>query len=381
MNEAIEHRRLRAGIVGGGRGAFIGTVHRIASELDAEALVVAGALSSDPAVADESAKDWRLARSYHSYEDMARAEAAREDGIDFVIIATPNHLHVPVALAFLRAGIHVICDKPLAATMDEASKLVTELKVGDRLFALTHTYAGYPAIQEARARVRAGELGTLRKVHVEYLQDWLISPVEQSGQKQASWRVDPAKAGIGGALGDIGTHAHHLVEYVTGSRVESVCCDAAAFVAGRKLDDDANLLLRLRGRIKGTLVCSQIAAGEENELRLRVYGTKAGLDWRQQEPNTLILKAASGTAQTLRTGRSFQSPEAAHMTRVPAGHPEGYLEAFASIYRAFISDIRRRAQGQAIQHNYPGIQEGVRGLAFVAAAVASSARGSTWVEV
>jgi predicted dehydrogenase len=258
MTHSIDQRRLRAGIVGGGRGAFIGAVHRIAAQLDSEALVVAGALSSDAATAAASAADWRLARSYASYEEMARAEAAHSEGIDFVIIATPNHLHLPVARAFLKAGIHVMCDKPLALSMDEGREFEQLIKASGKLFGLTHTYSGYPAVQEARALVASGSLGEIRKVHVEYLQDWLMEPLEQSGQKQSAWRTDPARSGPGGALGDIGTHAHHLAEFITGQKVEAVSADVTHFVTGRRLDDDANLLLRFSGGAKGTLVCSQV---------------------------------------------------------------------------------------------------------------------------
>ncbi|MFM1885207.1 MAG: hypothetical protein RL026_364 [Pseudomonadota bacterium] len=378
MNSSIESRRLRAGIVGGGRGSFIGAVHRIAAELDGEALVVAGALSADAQVARQSAQDWRLERSYESYARMAREEAARDDGIDFVIIATPNHLHLPVARTFLEAGIHVVCDKPLALTLAEGRAFAALVEDSGKLFALTHTYAGYPAIREARARIAGGELGTIRKLHVEYLQDWLREPLELQGNRQALWRADPAKAGLGGALGDIGTHAHHLAEYVSGLAVDAVAADVSAFVDGRRLDDDANVLLRFSGGAKGTLVCSQICCGEENDLRLRVYGTQGALEWRQQEPNTLLLKPAKAAVQCLRAGKDFASASAAVATRVPAGHPEGYLEAFATIYRRFALDVRRVAGGEPALRDYPGIAEGLRGLAFIHAAVASHGSASRW---
>jgi len=378
MNQDITRRRLRAGIVGGGRGAFIGAVHRIAAELDHEALVVAGTLSSDPALAAASAADWRLPRSYGSYPEMARAESALPDGIDFVIIATPNHLHLPVARAFLEAGIHVMCDKPLALSSDEAREFAAVVERSGRLFGLTHTYAGYPAVREARALVAAGALGTVRKVHVEYLQDWLMTPLEASGQKQAAWRSDPARSGLGGALGDIGTHAHHLAEFITGDQVVSVSADVSRFVEGRRLDDDANLLLRFANGAKGTLVCSQVCCGEENALQIRIYGTQAALEWHQQEPNTLILRPAGGPVQLLRTGKGFTSPAAAAATRTPAGHPEGYIEAFATLYRQFAADVRRVAQGLAPRHDYPGILDGVRGLAFISAAIRSAEQDSRW---
>ena len=372
-------RRLRAGIVGGGRGAFIGSVHRMAAELDGQAQVVAGALSSDPQTARASAADWYLERAYSSYEEMARAEAARTDGIDFVIIATPNHLHYPVACAFLSAGMHVICDKPLALSVAEGEQLVRLVAGGTRLFALTHSYTGYPAVRQARALVRAGQLGELRKVMVDYTQDWLMEPLEQRGNKQAAWRTDPARSGLGGCVGDIGTHAQNLLEFVTDRAVEALCADLTAFVAGRRLDDDANILLRLRGGAKGTLVCSQVACGEDNRLSLRVYGTRAGLEWHQQDPNILLYKPAGRPWERLVTGQSYLAPEARAAARVPAGHPEGYLEAFAIVYRDFIADVRRVAAGQAPLQDYPGVADGLRGLRFVAQAVASSRAGSIWL--
>jgi predicted dehydrogenase len=374
-------RRLRAGIVGGGRGAFIGSVHRIAAELDGQAQVVAGAMSSDPRTASESAAAWLLERGYTSYQEMASSEAGRNDGIDFVIIATPNDLHHPVARAFLSAGIHVICDKPLALTVAEGEELVRLVDAGTRLLAVTHAYTGYPAVREARERVRSGQLGDLRKVMVEYTQDWLMEPVEARGNKQALWRTDPARAGIGGCVGDIGTHCANLLEFVTGRRIESLCADLSTFVAGRRLDDDASLLLRLEGGAKGTLICSQIACGEENRLSIRLYGSQAGLEWHQEEPNTLLYKVAARPWVRLRTGHSYLSPPAQSLVRVPAGHPEGYLEAFANIYRRFMEDVRRVALGQTPLRDYPGARDGLRGLEFIARAVKSSQSGSIWLRM
>ena len=374
-------RALRAGIVGGGRGAFIGRVHRMAVELDGEARVIAGAMSSDPDTASASAAAWGLARTYTSYEDMASAEAARADGIDFAIIATPNHLHYPVARAFLAAGIHVACDKPLALTVAEGEQLVAQAEAGRPLFALTHNYTGYPAVREARERVRTGELGELRRVLIEYTQDWLMEPLEARGNKQAAWRTDPARAGLGGSVGDIGTHAFNLLEFVTGREVEAVCADLTSFVPGRRLDDDASVLLRLRGGAKGTLVCSQVACGEENRLSLRIYGTRAGLEWQQQEPNTLILKPAGRPWSLLRVGHGYMSESAQAATRLPPGHPEGYLEAFANVYRGFMRDVRRVAVGEAPLRDYPLARDGLRGLRFVAQSVASSKAGSVWLNL
>jgi len=374
-------RRLRAGIVGGGRGAFIGSVHRIAAELDGQAQVVAGAMSSHSRTARESAGAWFLDRAYTSYEDMASSEAADKSGIDFVIIATPNDLHFPVAKAFLSSGIHVICDKPLALTVAEGEELASLVEAGTTLFALTHNYTGYPAVRQAREIVRGGQLGEIRKFMVEYTQDWLMEPLERRGNKQAAWRTDPARAGLSGCVGDIGTHAQNLLEFVTDRQVEALCADLSSVITGRRLDDDANILLRLRGGARGTLVCSQVACGDENRLSIRVYGSQAGLEWHQEEPNTLLYKRAGSPWERLRTGQSYLSPPAKAVTRMPAGHPEGYLEAFANIYRGFMQDVRRVELGQPLLRDYPGVQEGLRGLRFIAQAVASSRAGSVWLNV
>jgi predicted dehydrogenase len=378
---APNHRPLRAGIVGGGRGAFIGAVHRIAAELDGQARVVAGAMSSNRETARSSAADWNLDRSYETFDAMAAEEAVRDDGIDFVIVATPNHLHLPVAHAFLSAGIHVVCDKPLAATLEQAEQIAAVAAECKALFALTHTYSGYPMVREAAALIAEDRIGELRKVQVEYNQDWLMEPLENQGNKQAEWRADPQRAGISGCVGDIGTHAHHLLEYVSGRQVQSVCAELSTFVAGRILDDDASMLLRLDGGARGTLVCSQIATGEENSLSIRLYGTKGGLEWHQTEPNTLILKTANRPREFLRTGAPYLSARASAATRTPAGHPEGYIEAFANIYRDFIADVRRVMAGQQVHGGYPGIEAGLRGMHFVAAAVESSHNGVVWVDV
>src|SRR2546421_1932503 len=375
-------RRLRAGIVGGGRGAFIGSVHRMAADLAGQPRVAAGPLSSDPGIARESAAAWLLGRASASYREMAPPEGARrDDGIDFVIIATPNDLHCPVARAFLEAGIHVVCDKPLALTVAEGEELVRLVETGPRLFALTHAYTGYPAVRQAREMVSAGELGEIRKVMVEYTQDWLMEPLESRGNKQAAWRTDPARAGLSGCVGDIGTHAQNLLEFVTGRQIEALCADLSCVVPGRRLDDDASILLRLRGGAKGTLICSQVACGEENRLSIRVYGSQAGLEWHQQDPNTLIYKRAGSAWERIRTGQGYLSPSAKAATRVPAGHPEGYLEAFANIYRNFMQDVRRGELGEAPVRDYPGVQEGLRGLRFIAQAVASSRAGSVWLNL
>lgn len=376
-----QDRRLRAGIVGGGRGAFIGAVHRLAAELDGQSQVVVGALSSDPVTARQSAADWFLERSYDSYQTMARSESERADGIDFVIIATPNHLHLPVAQAFIAAGIHVICDKPLALTVAQGETLAKQLGDGRTLFALTHSYTGYPAVRQARDMVQNGQLGEIRKVMVEYCQDWLTEPLERQGHKQAQWRNDPERAGLGGCLGDIGSHAENLLEYVTGLPIQAVCADLSRFVAGRVLDDDANILLRLQGGAKGTLVCSQIACGEENRLSIRVYGSRGALEWHQEEPNTLIFKQLHSPWTRLRTACAYLGPTARAASRLPPGHPEGYLEAFANLYRAFMADVRRVQAGLPPTRDYPGISDGLRGLRFIARSVASAEAGSIWLDL
>lgn len=373
-------RKLRAGIVGGGQGSFIGAVHRVAAELDGQIEVVAGAMSSDAQRARASAQAWYLKRSYEDFAQMARTEASLPDGIDLVIIATPNHLHFPVARVFLEQGIHVICEKPVTFSLTEAQDLVALVERSGRVFALTHNYTGYPAVRHARVLVRRGELGEIRKVLVEYLQDWLMEPLERSGNRQAQWRTDPARAGAGGSLGDIGTHGENLLAYITGLRISSLCADLSTFIAGRQLDDDANILLRLENGGKGVLTCSQVAAGEENALTLRVYGSKASLQWQQQEPNTLLFRPAGQAQQMLRPGlSSMSSAEAQAATRLPAGHPEGFYEALANIYRLASADIRRVESGQLAEGGYPTVYDGLRGMQFVVGAVESSRQGAVWV--
>lgn len=381
MKQDLPGRKLRAGIVGGGQGAFIGAIHRIASELDGHAEVVAGAMSSDPQRAAASAQAWFLKRSYTSYEEMAKTEATLPDGIDFVMITTPNHLHYPVARAFLTHGIHVICDKPMTLTLAEAHELVALVERQHLIFALTHNYTGYPAVRQARQMVQQGELGTIRKVLVEYMQDWLMEPLELHGNKQAEWRTDPARAGLAGCVGDIGTHAENLLAYITGLRIASVCADLTTFVEGRRLDDDASILLRLENGGKGVLTCSQIAAGEENALSIRIYGSKAGLEWHQMEPNTLLFKRPGQPNQILRTGQSYMSDASRSLTRLPPGHPEGYLEAFANLYTLAIADMRRLASGTIPVGGYPTIYDGLRGMQFIARVVESSLQGAVWVNI
>ena len=380
MKQDINSRKLRAGIVGGGQGSFIGAVHRIAAELDGQAEVVVGAMSTDPQRAEASAQAWHLKRSYKSFEEMAGTEASLPDGIDFVMVAVPNHIHYPVARAFLEHGIHVVCDKPMTFNLEEARALVELVEQKKLIFALTHNYTGYPMVRHARYLVRTGALGTIRKVLVEYLQDWLMEPVERTGNKQAMWRTDPTKSGIAGSIGDIGTHGENLMEFITGLKIASVCAELTSFIEGRRLDDDANMLLRLENGGKGILTCSQIAAGEENALSIRVYGSKAGLEWHQMEPNTLLFKQPGQPQQILRTGLPYLSDEAKAATRLPAGHPEGFLEAFANVYRLAIADIRRVESGESPVGGYPTVYDGLRGMQFITKVVESSQKGGVWVE-
>ncbi len=379
-------RRLRLGMVGGGRGAFIGAVHRIAALMDDRYQLVAGALSADPARAHASAEDLHISpdRSYATYTDMARAESSRPDGIDVVAIVTPNHMHYGPARTFLDAGIHVICDKPLTSSLEDALELERVVAASNVVFGLTHNYTGHPMVRQAREMVAAGELGDIRMVQVEYAQDWLTTPLEATGQKQASWRTDPARSGAAGSVGDIGTHAFNLAEFVSGLQVERLAADLSSFVAGRALDDNAGMLLRFAGGARGMLWASQIAPGNENALRLRVYGSKGGLDWQQEEPNTLLFSPYGEPPRLLRRGGAGARQVAAHATRVPGGHPEGYLEAFAQLYRDLADQIAARHAGTAPDPAcllVPGIAEGVRGMRFITAAVASSRADAAWTTV
>lgn len=371
-------RRLRLGMVGGGEGAFIGAVHRIAARIDDRFELVAGALSSDPQRAASSAAAIGIARSYADFREMARTEAAREDGIDAVAIVTPNHLHARIATAFLEAGIHVICDKPLAVSLDEGEALARLAREKGLVFAVTYTYTGYPLVRHARALVQAGALGDVRLVNVEYAQDWLSLPVEHQSNRQAAWRTDPALAGPAGCLGDIGTHAYQLAEYVTGMRPSEVSAEVATFVPNRPIDDHVQAMLRYANGARGMLWASQVAAGEENALRLRVYGTKAGLSFDQQNPNELWITPLGGASERITRGR-VQSAEALHATRVPAGHPEGYLEAFAQLYTDAASCIEQGAtQGDGWLTT---VDDGVAGLRFIDAVLTSSRANAAWVTI
>lgn len=381
---AAGSRRLRLGMVGGGRGAFIGAVHRLAARMDDHFELVAGAFSADPETSLASARELRVAnaRAYADFQQMAKAEAGRDDGIDVVAIVTPNHLHHAVASAFLDAGTHVICDKPLCTSLEDARDLEDRVAQSGRVFVLTHNYAGYPLIREARARVEAGELGKIRVVQVEYAQDWLATRLEATGQKQASWRTDPAQAGLGGCLGDIATHAHHLAAFVTGLEVEALCAQLTTFVEGRPLDDDVQILLRYQGGARGMLWASQVAAGNENGLRLRIFGDKAGLAFEQENPNRLLLTPLGEPPRVITRGGPGTGPAAARASRIPPGHPEGYLEGFANLYANAAELIRAANEGRAPDPAatlVPGVRDGVRGVAFIEAAVASNRAGSAWV--
>ena len=379
-------RRLRLGMVGGGEGAFIGGVHRIAARIDDRYELVAGALSADPARAHDSAAALHIGpeRSYEDFMTMAQREAARPDGIDVVAIVTPNHLHHAPAKAFAQAGISVICDKPLTSTLSDAHDLADAVRTSGVVFALTHNYTGYPMVRQARAMVAAGEIGAVRTVQVEYAQDWLTTKVEDSGHKQAAWRTDPARSGAAGSAGDIGTHAFNLAEFVSGLEIEEIAAELSRFVPGRVLDDNAQMLLRLSGGARGALWCSQTAPGNENNLRLRVYGERAGLDWSQEQPNLLTLTPHGEPPCLIRRAGAGATPVAAHASRIPAGHPEGYLEAFAQLYRDVADQIEAHKAGRAPDAAcmlVPGIEAGLRGMRFITAAVASSADGATWQKV
>jgi predicted dehydrogenase len=394
--------RIRLGMVGGGEGAFIGAVHRMAARLDDQYELVAGALASDPEKAVRSGLALGLspARTYTDYHAMALAEAAREDGIEVVAIVTPNHLHAAVATAFLNAGIHVICDKPLANSLADAKRLQKLASKRGLIFAVTYNYTGYPMVRQARQIVSEGQLGDIRVVQVEYPQDWLSEALEGTGQKQADWRTDPARAGAGGCIGDIGSHAYQLAEFITGLQVSELCAELSSFVEGRRLDDNAQVMLRFQSGARGAettksacgaLWASQVAPGNENNLRIRIYGSRGGLEWRQEHPNQLLWSPLNQATQTIARATSAASTDAARVSRIPAGHPEGYLEAFATLYGEIAQAIRHARSVKlsttkkppkldaAVQ--FPTVADGVRGVAFIQAVVNSSTRGGRWVKL
>lgn len=378
-------RKLRMGMVGGGPGSFIGAVHRMAAALDGEIEIVCGAFSAD---SEKSARTGAalglpVSRAYGSYREMFRAESELPPGerMEFVAIVTPNHVHAEPAMLALEHGFHVVLDKPMTLNLTEAIELQQAVERSGLLFCLTHTYTGYPMIKEARQLVASGRLGAIRKVYVEYPQGWLSSYVEGGDNKQAAWRTDPARSGIAGAMGDIGTHAFNLAEYVSGLEVETLCADIHTVVAGRKLDDDGSVLLRFQNGASGVLIATQVATGEENNLRVRVYGENGGLEWKQEEANTLLVKWPDRPAEIWRTGAGYVTEFASRNTRVPAGHPEGYLEAFANLYRNFALALRARLEGtdpDAVVLDFPGIREGLRGMMFIDRVIASGQSDQKW---
>ncbi len=377
--------RIRLGMVGGGTGAFIGGVHRIAARLDDRFELRAGALASTPERARESGKALGLPedRVYDDFKAMAIREARLKDGIEAVAIVTPNHMHYPAAREFLKRGIHVICDKPLTSTMADAKKLARAAEDSDALFILTHNYTAYPMIRHARAMVAGGELGALRLVQVEYAQEWLAEPMEEKGLKQAGWRTDPAQSGGGGSIGDIGTHAFNLAGFVSGLSVDALAADLHSFVPGRRLDDNAHVMLRYAGGARGTLWCSQVAVGCENGLRLRIYGEMGGLEWHQEEPNHLWFTPLGEPTRRITRNGPGTGPEAARFSRIPPGHPEGYLEGFANLYGEAAEAIRAAQAGTAPppELHYPGVQDGMAGMAFIDACLRSSKRDGAWVKL
>lgn len=390
LPQGARQARIRLGMVGGGAGAFIGAVHRIAARIDDQFDLVAGALSASPDKAMASGGDLLLdpSRTYSSYREMAIREAKLNNGIEAVSIVTPNHVHYDAAKEFLRRGIHVICDKPLTSSLADARKLKKIADESGALFVLTHNYTGYPMVRQAREMVADGDLGAIRVVQVEYPQDWLTEAIEQSGQKQAAWRTDPAQSGVGGSTGDIGTHAYNLVAFITGLELHSLAADLDSFVAGRRLDDNAHVMLRFKARgsekpAKGMLWCSQVAPGHENGLMVRVYGTKGGLEWTQKDPNYLWFTPFGEPKRLITRNGAGSGAAAARVSRVPSGHPEGYLEAFATIYAEAARAINAARKGKAADPAvvYPTVDDGVKGVAFVEACVRSSKKNAAWVRV
>ena len=380
-------RKIRMGMVGGGRGAFIGAVHRMAAALDGEIELVCGAFSSNPERSKLSGEDLYLdpSRVYESFEKMILTEKELPEGqrMDFVSIVTPNHVHFPPAKMALENDFHVICDKPLSFNLEEAEALVKLVKDSGLIFALTHNYTGYPMVKQARMMIKNNELGKVKKVVVEYPQGWLSTLLEGTEQKQASWRTDPSKSGIAGAMGDIGTHAENLAEYITGLKIAQVCADISILVDGRMLDDDGNVLLRFENGARGILSASQISAGEENSLSIRVYGEKAGIEWHQMEPNTLEVKWLDKPKQILRTGVGDLYEESQNATRIPAGHPEGYLEAFANIYKNFAFAVRARIEGKEpnkLVLDFPTVEDGLRGMQFIYKVIESGKSEKKWID-
>jgi predicted dehydrogenase len=383
-------RKIKMGMIGGGSGAFIGAVHRIAALMDGHIEMVCGALSSDPQKAKASGEEWYLppARAYGSYKEMFEAESKLNEGdrMDFVSIVTPNHLHFEPAMLALKNGFHVVCDKPLAFNTGEAEQLAAMVKKSGLVFALTHTYTGYPMVKQAREMVKSGTFGKIRKIVVEYPQGWLSTALERTGQKQATWRTDPNRSGKGGSTGDIGTHAGNLAEYISGLKITELCADVSIFVSGRRLDDDANVLIRMENGAKGVLHCSQICAGEENDVNIKVYGETGSIEWHQHEPNTLLVKRLGLPAEIFRAGgdKTYLSKAAMMNLRTPGGHPEGYLEAFANIYRNVALTLQARINGQTPDEtwlDFPSVEDGVRGMKLIDAIIDSGKSEKKWIKL
>ena len=377
-------RKIRIGMVGGGKNAFIGGVHRIALRLDGYYELVAGSFSSNFDNSKETGKDLGLAedRIYETYHEMAEKESARSDGIDVVAIVTPNHLHIPIAKIFAEKGIHIICDKPLALSSEEAINLKNIVESKKLIFALTHNYTGYPMVRHARSLIQKGDLGSIRVIQVEYPQDWLTTKAEDSGLKQAEWRTDPKRSGGGGCIGDIGTHAFNLIRFITGLEVDELSADIHTFVKGRLLDDNAQIMLRFKGGAKGAIWSSQVAVGNENNLKIRVFGENGGLEWRQEDPNYLYYTKFGHPTQRVTRGSDSASEEANNVTRVPPGHPEGYLEGFANIYSDVCKSLFAQINNQNYDQSndcYPTIYDGVEGMRFIETVLESSKNNSKWV--
>jgi predicted dehydrogenase len=380
-------QKLKMGMVGGGRDAFIGAVHRHAAALDGEIDFVAGALSSTPEKAKASGRDLGLteARNYGSWEEMLEKESELPEGerIDFVTIVTPNHLHFPVAHAFAEAGINVVCDKPLVHTSEQAQQLIEVVERTGIVFAVTYNYTGYPMVKQARHMIQEGQIGEIRKVIAEYNQGWLTTKLEESGAKQAEWRTDPARSGAAGAIGDIGSHAENLVATITGLEIEAICADLTSFVPGRRLDDDGNLLIRYTSGAKGVLIASQVSVGEENDLRIRVYGSEGSLTWHQEDPNFVVYKPLEAPVQGIKRGKDYECEAAQRASRLPFGHPEAFIEAFANVYLAAAATIRAKQEGREpdeYESDFPTVFDGARGVHFIEKTVASSASDQKWLD-
>jgi predicted dehydrogenase len=377
--------KLKMGMVGGGTGAFIGAVHRRAAIMDGEIELVAGALSSssEKALASGRALGLPEVRNYGSWHEMIEGELAlpEEERVDLVSVVTPNHVHFPVAHAFAEAGFNVVLDKPMVHDSEQAQKLIDVVERIGIVFAVTYQYTGYPMVKQARHMVRTGQLGEVRKVIVEYNQGWLATKLEESGAKQAEWRTDPARSGVAGAIGDIGSHAENLVSTITGLEVAEICADLTTFVSGRRLDDDGNLLIRYEGGAKGVMIASQVSTGEENDLRIRVYGTQGGLEWRQEEPNYLVFNPAEAPTQVLKRGNEYLSEDAKRATRLPPGHPEAFIEAFANVYMSVAATIRAKQEGaelDGLQQDFPNVYDGARGVHFIEKTVESARNVEKW---